>query len=346
LYLSINGSSFTSNTAKTGGAIYSYGVLQVYNSTFTLCSVTTFGGAIHFEGGVGSVENCSFGGNSANDSGIVALICIMLVINILFPGGAISSNVQLDIKNSNFSNNNAVNSGGSLYALSSSNITTYWSSFYQCTASMYFLAYLYFVLTSSSKEIGGAIYVSSESSYQDVGSTVNNNSALQWGGGLFVSMNQPTLRNTTFNFNTAQLGGAVYTTGKHNIIYILLMLFANFFGLFFQVGLNCYYCTFYANNATVIGGGIFSNAALTLITNNFTSNYAQCGGMVLSSSPPNFRLSICRRGDLWTIRKSSSSKLAFPRKYSWRSIQCRLYLPRRRYCTRAGISYGLLLFLH
>jgi predicted outer membrane repeat protein len=140
--LNVIDSIFTNNHAtNNGGAIYSYGNLTVINSTFINNTSSGDGGAIYNIGNVtrltgtflnntanwdgGAIYN---GGNftSLSDStfkGNVASLCW---------GGAIFNNGNMNLSNSTFNGNSAVN-GGAIY-LSSGNLTAHYNSFKNNTA--------------------------------------------------------------------------------------------------------------------------------------------------------------------------------------------------------------------
>ena len=69
--LTVNGSTFTSNSATyggDGGAIYNYvGTLKVNNSTFTSNTANSNGGAIYNNAGTLNVSFCRIVGNTPYD---------------------------------------------------------------------------------------------------------------------------------------------------------------------------------------------------------------------------------------------------------------------------------------
>lgn len=126
--LTIINSTFDSNTADFGGAVYSAtGDVTVINSTFKNNLGRYGGGAVYFLGNDLKVENSIFNNNrvSGDDSG--GAICSrgdsLEVINSIFNknnapyGGAIFSSYNAKVRNSTFTSNTAKNKGGAIYSV-------------------------------------------------------------------------------------------------------------------------------------------------------------------------------------------------------------------------------------
>jgi filamentous hemagglutinin family protein len=94
--LNINNSTFSNNSANTGGAIYNQGTATITNSTFSSNSAN-FGGAITNQG-IATITNSTFSGNSSQNE-----------------GGAIYNFANTaTIRNSTFFGNSANSSGGAI----------------------------------------------------------------------------------------------------------------------------------------------------------------------------------------------------------------------------------------
>ncbi|MBE6499311.1 MAG: hypothetical protein E7Z80_02010, partial [Methanobrevibacter thaueri] len=104
-----------------GGAIYSDGVLEIFNCNFTNNSASNGGGAIYSDG-VLEIFNCNFINNVAlTYGGAIGTTGTFLLNNSLFTnntaryGGALSNEREATIINSNFTHNHALENGGVFY---------------------------------------------------------------------------------------------------------------------------------------------------------------------------------------------------------------------------------------
>ena len=144
--LAITNSSFSSNSAGAGGAIYNNGELSISDSAFSDNSAE-YGGAIHNSNGTLTISDSSFSSNLADSA-----------------GGAIDNWRTLNITNSSFSGNSAA-WGGAIYSqgeLSISNIT---------------------FRRNSADSYGGAIFNGGELSISS--NTFSGNSAEIGGGAIY-----------------------------------------------------------------------------------------------------------------------------------------------------------------
>lgn len=217
----------------------------------------------------GAIFNGAIAGGNANLS---LNDCIIFENFSGFQGGGISSfgttdsNASMNILNSTFSGNAAVDDGGGLYSNNTNAILSACSfinnsailgggihgegneslSLNDCTFS-----------ENSAVEDGGGIYGTSNESLSLDGCTFSENSAVEDGGGIFSLSNMNVdLNNCTITENSAEeSGGGIYSnsiSGNRNV--------------------NLSNCTISGNSADISGGGIFSETsftgALNLILNN------------------------------------------------------------------------------
>jgi predicted outer membrane repeat protein len=134
--LTITGSTFSNNSAFSGGAIANYNQLTVRNSTFTGNggAGTDSGGAIYTTGFSGTlaqtITNSTFSGNTANIGGAVWSSRTHTITNSTFSGNVANYSdsggaVWQDAELLNFANNIMANSsGGDCDAVSAGNIGT------------------------------------------------------------------------------------------------------------------------------------------------------------------------------------------------------------------------------
>ena len=127
--LTITGTSFTSNTANSFGAVYSQnnGFVTLSTCTFTRNFAGSNGGAVMFFGGLGSVTNCTFFGNkSANGGAVYSSNLISLKGNVFEKdtagsGGAVQINTVTNFycAQNYFLSNYSTGGGGAMSIFSS-----------------------------------------------------------------------------------------------------------------------------------------------------------------------------------------------------------------------------------
>lgn len=121
-------SIFSGNSAYSAGAIYNVytaGSVRVSESTFVGNTAAYIGGAVYVEGGVTTIENSTFSGNSVtgtvglgfggalydtNNATVNVAFCTFAGNSAIYTGGIYSSGSPVNVKNSLFSGN----SGGDL----------------------------------------------------------------------------------------------------------------------------------------------------------------------------------------------------------------------------------------
>ena len=226
--LAINSSSFNSNSAHDGGAIYNSGNLAVSNSSFTNNSALNRGGAIanisDTEQQVHAnltVENSTFSGNQAGRIGGAIYTDNNLTVKnsnfsnnatneqateeneeILFGGGAVFSVMSdLNIEEASFTNNETTGNGGAVYSfIGTQNIKN--SNF----------------TGNKAEQDGGAIYALSLDNSTEAMTVIDsdfiNNSASKNGGAISLENTQASIlaqnRDITFSGNTAEKGNDIY----------------------------------------------------------------------------------------------------------------------------------------
>ena len=253
--LNINSSSFSSNSANDGGAIYNSGNLAVSNSTFTNNTAQRTGGAIANVSDTKqqvranlTVENSTFSGNQ---SGRI--------------GGAICTDSNLTVKNSNFYNNRTNKTisdensegneessgfgGGAIFSVMG-DLNIEEASF----------------ANNETNGDGGAVY--SLARTQNIkNSSFTGNKAEQNGGAVYSFIGTQSIKNSDFIGNKAeQDGGAIYAISLDNSKETTTITDSNFI-----------------NNTAVKNGGAISleNTQASIIAKNkdvtFSGNTAEKG---------------------------------------------------------------------
>ncbi|MCM1265729.1 MAG: hypothetical protein NC200_05975, partial [Candidatus Gastranaerophilales bacterium] len=194
--------SFKSNTAVNGGAIYADGTVDSYLATFTsnkangnANSDDGNGGAIYSKDDV-RVKNNTFSKNTA--TGI---------------GGAIAGK-NIDVIDSTFSSNKANGNGGAIYA--DGDITVNANDYVPNEEGIPYIGASSF--TSNTALNGGAIYAAGTALIKDT--TFTSNKASKGNGGALYAGGDIRVINSTFNKNSASYGGAVYVEDRQTATFI------------------------------------------------------------------------------------------------------------------------------
>ena len=233
--ITINNYDFINNTAGySGGAIYvgeGSGNCVVKNSYFEANEVTGepgHGGAIEWYAKEGSIDNSEFVNNKAYKGGAVFV-------------GQVAGDIN--ITNSVFTNNTALTHGGAIDANASSVIMEH-SEFYNNTA-----------------EYGGALYVGGAGEHNSVGYCLFiGNNATENGGAIDWAASNGNVLESTFEYNHAKNGGAVFVGGLAEEGSVINS-------------------TFNHNSADEKGGAVCWNATIGRLTGStFFNNSAQLGG--------------------------------------------------------------------
>ena len=240
--LAINSSSFNSNSAHDGGAIYNSGNLAVSNSTFTNNTAQRTGGAIanvsDTEQKVNAnltVQNSNFYNNQSDAAGgAIYTDSTLTVKNSNFynnrtnktvsdenskgneessglGGGAIFSLMgDLNIEEASFANNETNGNGGAIYSLiGNQNIKN--SDF----------------TGNKAEQDGGAIYALSLDNSKETTTITDsnfiNNTAVKNGGAISLENTQASIiaknKDVTFSGNTAEKGNDIYQNKSITNIY-------------------------------------------------------------------------------------------------------------------------------
>ena len=239
--ISIDTYYFYGNSAGfTGGAIYvgeGSKNCEIINCVFGdnyVNDPTGYGGAIEWHSEKGKVVNSTFYNNRAYDGGAI------------YVG---SESGEINITNSTFRENHAVNYGGAIN-IEASSVTVNGSNFYDNTAIK-----------------GGALYVGGSGTTNYVYSSVfKGNKAIGTGedmnglgGAIDWVASSGYIIDSEFTSNCADYGGGVYFGGKSDKSVITN-------------------CVFTDNHAKYNGGAIDCNASSMYLTNTlFDGNYAQFG---------------------------------------------------------------------
>ena len=233
--ITINNYDFINNTAGySGGAIYvgeGSGNCVVKNSYFEANEVTGepgHGGAIEWYAKEGLIDNSEFVNNKAYKGGAVFV-------------GQVAGDIN--ITNSVFTNNTALTHGGAIDANASSVIMDH-SEFYNNTA-----------------EYGGALYVGGAGEHNSVGYCLFiGNNATENGGAIDWAASNGNVLESTFEYNHAKNGGAVFVGGLAEEGSVINS-------------------TFNHNSADEKGGAVCWNATIGRLTGStFFNNSAQLGG--------------------------------------------------------------------
>ena len=240
--LNVNSSSFNSNSANNGGAIFNVGSLAVSNSTFTNNTAQRTGGAIANVSDTKqkvnanlTVQNSNFYNNQSDAA-----------------GGAIYTDSSLTVKNSNFYNNRTNKTvsdenskgneessglgGGAIFSLMG-DLNIEEASFANNETNVNGGAVYSFAGTQSIKnsdfignkaeQDGGAIYALSLDNSKETTTITDsnfiNNTAIKNGGAISLENTQASIiaknKDVTFSGNTAEKGNDIYQNKSITNIY-------------------------------------------------------------------------------------------------------------------------------
>lgn len=245
----LNNNTFENNSADKGGAIYSNGTISSTNSTFINNTATSQGGALFLENTVDDFRGTGdvYENNSAVRGGAVYVT-------------STASAVSTD---GTFKNNKASEYGGVFYIDDNAKFE---SKFDYCD--------------NNTADCGGVFYVNSTANIviKAEGSNYTNNSAINYGGVLYLEKGVFGSVEERYINNTAQHGGAIYNLGgtvnsinnrlENNTAILGGAVFNSENGIINkQEGNDC-------NNSAVIGGAIYNYGTLTSEGSNFTDNNA------------------------------------------------------------------------
>jgi parallel beta-helix repeat protein/predicted outer membrane repeat protein len=315
--LAINRCNFTTNSAASGGAIYSSTTSSLFTSSVTATNCTFFGnsassgGAVYsyssFSSSTVKATNCVFSGNSASAGGaiysssspssVVATNCTFFGNTASSYGGAIvspssgtgSSVSTVTATECTFSDNTA-SSGGAVATL---DLTATNCTFSGNTASSYGGAInTYFKVKATNcmfsgntaSSSGGAIYANYSSEVTATNCTFSSNTASSSGGAVYGnSSSTVTATACKFSGNSASSGGAIYTSLVTATNCTFSSNSASSGGAIYTSLVTATNCTFSSNSASSFGGAIYTSSVTvtncTLI-NNLARGTGKKGGVI------------------------------------------------------------------
>ncbi|MGL4670278.1 MAG: transglutaminase domain-containing protein [Methanobacteriaceae archaeon] len=267
---------FDSNFAPRGGAICvgdSVTSLSVVSSVFLNNSATDSTGGGVYSAGLLNVSNCSFSGNRAvgNGGGVYSASATVINRGSIFNdndavnGGAVFASAGVTISNSSFVNNRASSNGGALYS-SYSTVNIGNNSFF----------------TGNNASNGGGIYSSASVTVSNTNFNNNRATGTTGGGAVFISSPSLNVVSCSFTGNNASNGGAIRTSVSANIrgsTFSFNKATGSGGAVYTDNTLTLSNSNFY-DNLAVNGGGIFSSKTLTLTSVNGTRNNASSGGFI------------------------------------------------------------------
>ena len=297
----ITNCTFIENTADFGGAIFVD--THAFNNTLSdLVFINNYGrvgGAVYWwDGTKGLLNNSIFINNTGEKGGAIYIRntnvlvnnCIIVNSSAEF-GGAIyihGDSVNTTIKDSLFINNSAITSGGASYDVGEN--TTYNNCDFIGNNAVYGAIYtksLNGVITdcnfiNNTAKYGGAIYVNALN-YVIENSNIINNTATAYGGAIYVGSSSENTRinNVKFENNSAaEYGGAIEYLGSNGVI--ANSTFVNNNALYAgAIDLDCDNVTvidsIFDSNSAEYGGSIIVFGSSSLISSEFTGDYADVG---------------------------------------------------------------------
>ena len=282
--------NFNSNSGVVGGAIDTLdGNVTIENCSFRENNSSVTGGAIYHSGGTLTINGSSFESNTTVDDGggIVNHSGELYLTNSIFTnnesgrsGGAIYSSEKVDISNSTFTSNTAINGGAvNLYGstITSSIIDNCLFQDNDATGSgggIYSVQRTLSILNSTfqnntAASNGGAI---NKSGALDVTNTNFTNNQARNNGGAVLSTGTSEINNCRFISNSASIGGALHLSNASNN--------------------SIENCLFENNSATVYGGAIYNSSNINMTSSIFNNNTANNGGAIYNSSYMNITSNI------------------------------------------------------
>jgi len=264
----ISNSTFKSNSAPKGGAIFSLSPnIKILNDIFNTNSASSNeGGAITILGENTLVKGCTFTSNTAkNRAGAIHVNALTYIDDCTF-----TSNSANNYEGAIFFNSNGKNSIVNNSRFTSNKAT--WGSAIGIYTSTTNVQILNSNFTKNSVSYGGAVNIDGTYNYLDncyfegnkVTSSAKSNSG---GAGIRFAGAHNTVSNSKFikNFVSSGYadGGAIYCLGQYSSV------------------LNCYFNSNYNSRANGKAGAIFFAGSNGLVNNSvFTNNHAVWGGAI------------------------------------------------------------------
>jgi len=271
--------------------------VTIKNLTIKNANYWENGSAIKFAGDSGTVINCNFINNTAQNGGAIYFDKTGNVENCNFTnnkatgddsyGGAVYFNHEGTVSNCNFTNNSA-SYGGAVYFGTDGTVTN--CNFTKNSAGHGGAVHFYFVSTGTVTNCnftnntvginGGAIYFGNTGNVENCNFT--NNSAVDGGAVYFVSDAEVT--NCNFTGNTGSNGGSIWMSSGSVTNCNFTNNSAGYGGaVYFNLEGTVTNCTFTNNAARGGGGAIYicsGSVENCTFTNNKAIGYDSCGGAV------------------------------------------------------------------
>ena len=278
--------SFTvmnNNQASYGGAFALEGNAsgRVTNSSFHMNTAYNFGGAIHVDESLLSVQQCNLTDGSAGfGGGIHSSSSDVSVENVSasglsageYGGFLFGTDSEMRMKHCALSNNVAGSGGGALRCESDSRCTD--------TGSNY---------SSNAADFGGAVYLQENASGSITNCQFDKNTASRSGGAMYIQRSMLSVKKCTFTNGSADSGGAVYSHSS-NIALEDASYYsdnvARFGGAISLTGNslgNIADCEFVKNTASRFGGAAYVELSMLSVQKcHFTNGSAEHGGGLFS----------------------------------------------------------------
>ena len=268
-HVNIHGCTFLNNSAVIGGAIgvfyYQYSTTaSISDSVFKGNKAKEYGGSLHIEfGATAKVSGCIFQQNYAHNGGAMSVYNIKVIDTCYFKenvatnlGGALyircpsGGKSQINVTDSNFSKNSALNGG----AISGDD----------CQENPFTYDYLITInkcvfINNIAYENGGAMLMT-QGDIEIIDNDFINNQASN-GGAIYTNRSKLFTLKSTFKNNTAVNDGGALSTYYYYVAWStheLLFKYSKILINYTQCHTNISECEFY-NNRAKIGGAIYTN---------------------------------------------------------------------------------------
>ena len=262
----------------------------IENNTFENNTATTNGGVINIESGDAyNITNNNFTNNNATRGGAIYLTSSTYTVIINFcnfeknyasdyGGGIISFSTNMNILNSNFTNNAAIRGGGLV-----------------CAGNKIYINNTQIINNTASINGGGIFWNSAYGTLAN--STIINNLAESNGGGIYWNGANGNIINTKFIENNATYGGAIVLNGANtnitNTNFTKNSATQNGGAIYINKNNIQLTNTIFTLNTAEIGSGIYNNGENTTINNiTLTENQAKSKALIITTSGIQFNATL------------------------------------------------------
>ena len=277
--VSIDATSFMSNTAQQGGMAYvtSVSVLTMTNSSLSSNGATVVIGGALVNHGTATINNSTLDHNSAasgggiwNDATLTLNSTSLNDNSALQFGGGLSNSGTATLNNSIMSGNTVTQTGGAIYGTGATTLNNS-------------------TLSGNSASIGGGLADNIGTTTLN-NSTLTGNSASNAGGGIY-SFGTVHLNSSTLSGNSAANGGGGFYNDHSVAIVTNSTLSGNstptLGGGFYNSGSATFYNATLADNSAAHGGELYiQGSAPTVLTNTilaYSPSGGNCAGTITSS---------------------------------------------------------------